>query len=138
MAKRIYRFMNDRKKDVFLNNLIDAGGNIGKAAEKSGITRQTHYNWIRNDDRYAAVYENEIRPQCISALEDEAQRRAMGYEEAVYYKGEKVGTITRYSDRLMELLLKANNPEKYRERSEVKNIDGDGAVVTSWEDDENA
>lgn len=135
MSKKIYRFINDRKKNNFLNKLIDCCGNIGKAAEKSGITRQTHYNWLHNDDRYAAVYENEIKPMCLSALEDEAHRRAMGYEEAVYYKGERVGTVTRYSDRLMELLLKANAPDKYRDRAEVKTIEGGGSVIAGWEDD---
>ena len=120
MAKKLYRFVPERKKNVFLNNLIDAGGNIGKAASKSGITRQTHYNWLHEDAYYASVYNDKIKPMCVSVLEDEAQRRAMGYEEDVYYKGEKVGTVTKYSDKLMEVLLKANAPEKYRERVENK------------------
>lgn len=133
MAKRIYRFVNEKKKDVFLNNLIECGGNIGRAAGMSGITRQTHYQWLRNDARYAAAYENDVRPQAVSALEDEANRRAMGYEEDVYFQGQKVGKITKYSDRLMELLLKANNPEKYRERTEVKTTAEDGSVTMKWE-----
>lgn len=133
MAKRIYRFVNEKKKDVFLNNLIDCGGNIGRAANMSGITRQTHYKWLRDDARYAAVYENDVRPQAVSALEDEAHRRAMGYAEDVYFQGQKVGTVTKYSDRLMELLLKANNPDKYRERSEVKTTSEDTSVVMKWD-----
>ena len=135
MAK-LYRFTNEKKKNVFLNNLISWGVNIGRAADKSGITRQTHYNWLKEDARYAAVYENDVRPQAISVLEDEAQRRATGFEEDVYYKGQQVGTVTKYSDKLMEILLKANAPEKYRERSEIKNVDGDGVATTAWEDDE--
>ena len=112
------------------------GGNIGRAAAKSGITRQTHYNWLKEDARYAAVYENDVRPQAVSVLEDEAQRRATGFEEDVYYKGRKVGTITKYSDKLMEILLKANAPEKYRERSEVKNVDSDGVTTATWEEND--
>ena len=77
-----------------------------------------------------------MRPQAISVLEDEAQRRATGFEEDVYYKGQKVGTVTKYSDKLMEILLKANAPEKYRERSEVKNVDSNGATTMVWEDDD--
>ncbi len=133
MAKRIYRFVNEKKKDVFLNNLIECGGNIGRAASMSGITRQTHYQWLRNDARYAAAYENDVRPQAVSALEDEANRRAMGYEEDVYFQGQKVGKITKYSDRLMELLLKANNPDKYRERAEIRTTAEDGNVTMKWE-----
>lgn len=133
MAKRIYRFVNEKKKDVFLNNLIECGGNIGRAASISGITRQTHYQWLRNDARYAAAYENDVRPQAVSALEDEANRRAMGYEEDVYFQGQKVGKITKYSDRLMELLLKANNPDKYRERAEIRTTAEGGNVTMKWE-----
>lgn len=132
MAKKLYRFVPERKKNVFLNNLIDFGGNIGKAAAKSGITRQTHYNWLREDGYYASVYHDRIRPMCVSVLEDEAQRRAMGYEEDVYYKGAKVGTVTKYSDKLMEILLKANAPEKYRERIENK-ITGDEPSSYDWD-----
>ena len=69
---------------------------------------------------------------CVSVLEDEAQRRAMGYEEDVYYKGEKVGTVTKYSDKLMEVLLKANAPEKYRERVESK-ITSDEPASFGWD-----
>lgn len=136
MAKRIYRFVNEKKKDVFLNNLIDCGGNIGRAASMSNITRQTHYRWLRDDARYAAAYENDVRPQAVSALEDEANRRAMGYEEPIWFQGQKVGTITKYSDRLMELLLKANNPDKYRERTEIKTTAEDGSVVMKWDGEE--
>ena len=60
---KLYRFTNEKKKNVFLNNLISCGGNIGRAAAKSGITRQTHYNWLKEDARYAAVYENDVRPR---------------------------------------------------------------------------
>lgn len=133
MAKKTYRFVNNKRQNVFLNYLIECGGSISKAAAKSGISRQTHYDWLDRDDYYASVYTNKIKPMCTSVLEDEALRRAMGYEEGIYYKGEKVGTVTRYSDRLMELLLKANAPEKYRERSESI-VKTDEPAVISWAD----
>ena len=49
-------------------------------------------------------------------LEDEARRRAFeGTEEGVWYKGELVGTERRYSDRLMEVLLRGERPAKFRD-----------------------
>lgn len=42
-----------------------------------------------------------------SSLESEAIRRATGYEEEVWYQGEMVGTTTKYSDGLLQTLLKA-------------------------------
>jgi len=48
--------------------------------------------------------------------EEEAHRRAVdGVKEPVYYKGARVDTIAKYSDKLLELLLKADQPAKYRE-----------------------
>lgn len=50
------------------------------------------------------------------SLEAEAHRRAVvGVEEPVFYQGVVVGHITKHSDRLLELQLKANAPEKYRD-----------------------
>lgn len=134
MAKKLYRYVNEKKKDIFLNNFIEVGGNIGRAAKMSGITRQTHYDWMRNDARYAAVFNEEVRPIAVSCLEDEAMRRATGYEEDIYFQGVKVGTTIKYSDKLMELLLKANAPEKYRDRTETTVV-GTGSAVVAWEGD---
>ena len=39
----------------------------------------------------------------------------------MYYKGDEVGYVRKYSDSLTMFLLKAHRPDKYRERSEVKN-----------------
>jgi hypothetical protein len=40
-------------------------------------------------------------------LEAEARRRAVqGWDEPVFHQGRKVGTIRKYSDRMLEILLK--------------------------------
>lgn len=53
-------------------------------------------------------------------LEVEARRRAVeGVEKGVYFKGELVETEKVYSDTLLRDLLKANNPDKFRERVDV-------------------
>ena len=44
-----------------------------------------------------------------------------GWEEPVFQRGELVGTITKYSDRLLELRAKGLMPERYAvERRDVK------------------
>jgi hypothetical protein len=46
--------------------------------------------------------------------EAEADRRAMeGWDEPIVWRGEVTGEIRRYSDRLLELQLRAGDPEKY-------------------------
>lgn len=54
--------------------------------------------------------------------EDEAHRRAVeGWKEEVYsIKGEFVGYKVKYSDTLLAMFLKADNPDKFMERHEVK------------------
>jgi hypothetical protein len=60
-----------------------------------------------------------------AALEDEAVRRAYhGVEEPVFYKGVQCGTVTKYSDKLLIMLLKARNPAKYREGSGAESARG--------------
>lgn len=40
--------------------------------------------------------------------------------EAVYYKGKVVGHQRVYSDRMLEIMLKAKKPEEFREKVEVE------------------
>ncbi len=61
----------------------------------------------------------------MSALEDEARRRAYdGWLEPVFHKGVKVGTVRKFSDTLLIVLLKAHKPEKYRENIKM-DVSGD-------------
>lgn len=64
-----------------------------------------------------------------SIREEEAHKRAVEGETIPVYtvKGTLAGTYQKRSDRLMELLLRANNPEKYRESRELSG--GPGRVV---------
>jgi hypothetical protein len=50
----------------------------------------------------------------------EATRRAFhGVEKPVFHQGVQVGTIREYSDRLLQFLLRALDPETFRERRET-------------------
>jgi hypothetical protein len=52
----------------------------------------------------------------VEAMESEAFRRAVvGVDEPVYYKGMVVGHINRKSDAMLQMLLKAHDPKRYRE-----------------------
>lgn len=63
-------------------------------------------------------------------LEREALRRSVeGWEEPVFYRGEQVGVVHKWSDRLMELMLKRHIAE-YRDRHQVDmNVTGGVLVV---------
>ena len=57
-------------------------------------------------------------------------RRALeGVEEPVFYKGERVGVIRKYSDSLLILLLMAKRPDQFRERMDVTSTVDHATVV---------
>lgn len=54
----------------------------------------------------------EASDTAFERMEREADRRGLeGYEKAVWYKGEKVGTVNRFSDNLLMFRMKALHPE---------------------------
>jgi hypothetical protein len=112
------------KKQAFLGTLAEVG-NISQAAELVGINRSAHYDWMRDDPDYPALYEAAME-QAADRLEQEARRRAVeGVEDPIYYQGKKVGTVKKYSDSLLIFLLKGARPGKYAERFDQR-ISGPG------------
>ena len=76
MAKfRPIKFMADKKKNEFLNNIV-IYGTIEKAAEMTGIARQTHYDWRKNNDEYCMRFDEAMGMRCDN-LEDAAYKRAV-------------------------------------------------------------
>ena len=45
------------KKKLMIENLISTLGNITRSAEKTGIDRTTHYDWLENDEDYKEAFE---------------------------------------------------------------------------------
>ncbi len=118
MAKKVYSFINGRQKNNFLNAYV-RDGTIGCAAMAVGLTRQTHYNWLKEDPAYAKAFAK-AREMAADLLEEEARRRAVeGDEVPVYYKGKKVDAYRKKSDALLILLLKGAKPEIYADRQET-------------------
>ena len=92
-------------------------GSLRLAAKAANVSRRSHYRWLKSDPKYAKAFQV-AREHASQVLEDEARRRAVeGVREPVYYEGAVCGHRQRYSDNLLMFLLKANNPEKFRERS---------------------
>ncbi|MDD5338467.1 MAG: hypothetical protein PHG35_03525 [Dehalococcoidales bacterium] len=103
-------------------------GHLGNSAKKASIERTTVYLW-RNDANFDLLFDA-ARKQAVTVLEDEAHRRAYtGVDEPVYYKGQVCGVVRKYSDTLLIVLLKANDPEKYRERAEITGANGGPVAV---------
>lgn len=131
MKKKSYRFINSKEKNEFLNYYIQLG-TISAAAKKAKISRQTHYDWLKNDKRgeYKRAFEQADK-MAADLLEEEAWRRGVtGDLRVIYYKGENIGEQRVYSDQLLALLLKGKKPQ-YRENAEITtnvNIDMGEAI----------
>ena len=89
------------------------------AAKKAKIARSSHIRWLVNDPKYASAFAA-LKDDVVKKLEAEVYRRAVtSIERPITVAGERV-MVREYSDRLLMFLLKAEKPNKYRDRREVK------------------
>jgi hypothetical protein len=96
---------------------------ITKAAAAAKIDRTMHYRWLLNAS-YKKAFEA-AQEEAAQTLEDEAIRRATeGTLEPVFYQGDKCGAVRRYSDGLMQFLLRGFRPQKYAARTEISGPGG--------------
>lgn len=107
-----------RAREVILGELRKSKSKSG-ACEYADVSTTQFYKWYREDAEFAAAVDEAVLVG-REALEDEAVRRGKsGVRKAVYHQGEVVGYERQYSDRLLETMLKATNPEKFRENHSV-------------------
>jgi len=103
--------LTDELKKMFICRLLVSRGNIRKACEEIGISRTNAYNHRRSDPHFAELW-NDALEACTDDLIEEADRRAReGTLEPVFYKGQQCGAIQRYSDSLMQFLIKGRRKE---------------------------
>lgn len=103
------------RKLKFLSELMHNGGHVEKACKAAGVSRVQMGRYRDDDPDFALTWEA-VQETNIERLEAEADRRALGYREPVFYQGEPTGHhLTKYSDNLLMFRLKALRPEKYRD-----------------------
>ena len=92
---------------IFIEALAETGS-VTAAAERAGVSRMTAYRHRHAPEAHAFRKGwDEALARAIGMLADVALARAIhGVEEPVYWKGEEVGTRTRYSDRLLMFMLR--------------------------------
>ena len=119
--------LTDRRKKVFLAELA-RHGILVRAARAASPRASSRYGAVQTfkderdrDPLFAAQWEEAVMA-AEAAVEAEIFRRAQeGVEEPIYggrYKEKVVGTVRRYSDRLLELRARALLPA-YRETNAV-------------------
>lgn len=128
MASRSIRTEKNRK--VILTTLR-RGLTVSRAATEAKICRSALYAWRREDEAFAAEWEDAFE-EGSDRLEDEMLRRAVdGNEKPVYQQGKLVGHIREYSDTLLIFALKARRPEKFRETTRHEHTGKAGGPIES-------
>src|SRR2546429_362004 len=118
-------------RETFLAALA-VSGSILKACELANVCRANVYTTRDKDEAFAAAMALAL-DQAVDVLEIEARRRAVeGLIRKEFHKGEPLIDPStgeqyferEYSDSLLQLLLRAHRPEKYRERHQVEHTGG--------------
>lgn len=95
---------------------LSSTGSVALAAKRAGLSVEALHGQRESDSDFAERW-RQAEALATIALEMEARRRAVdGVEEPVFYQGQKIGVVRRYSDALLSLLLRGSRPEKFRER----------------------
>ena len=106
--------MTHQQKAAAQQAFLDSFQRIGvicRAAIDAGVSRRTVYNWLKNDEEFQNRFhlaEDDAR----DTIREEMHRRAVhGWDMPVYYQGELVGRIRKYSDGLLWRMAQARLPE---------------------------
>ncbi len=128
------RFDSVRKKQYL--ECLALGGNRTDACRAANVNRRTVYD---HENVKGASYSPEFEEDVENAMREfkdslrrEIHRRGVtGVEEPVFYQGDEIAQVTKYSDRMLELLAKSHIPE-LRDRSTVdSNVKSDVTVSLS-------
>lgn len=128
MANRAKR--TDTREDRFLTVLRETC-NVSEAAKAAGVGRRTVYEWRDADTAFRSSWD-EAEQEAADKLEREAWRRAVeGTDKPITFQGAITATYKEYSDRMLELLLKAHRPEKFKERVSTEHTGALSLTVSS-------
>lgn len=116
----------DTQRQTFLDE-IERTGIVADALRAAGVAYTTYRKWLE-DELFAEAFED-AKASAADALEREARRRAIeGVRRTRYDKdGNLIAEEQVYSDSLMALLLKANKPDKFAERTKSEITSPDNA-----------
>lgn len=109
-----------QKKQAEFLECLARGDTVVHAAALTAIPRAYWYEERKISTAFAAEWDTAIEAG-TEQIEQELKRRAVdGYDEPVWYKGDEVGVVRKFSDTLLMFMLKGRNPAKYRENTSIE------------------
>lgn len=119
--------LSARRKRKFIVGLAETGI-VSHACARAGWSRSVAMTLRKNDEAFREAWDEAIEV-AADAAEAEALRRGVhGTQKDVYFKGEVCGQETIYSDRLLELTLKARRPDRFRDNHKHE-VESKGGVL---------
>jgi len=116
-------------KETFLS-MLSCIPNITAVCKLVGIHPSTIDKHRTKDSEFDASIREHME-QGYDMIEEEARRRAVdGVLEPVFYMGEEIGAVRKYSDKLLSQLLKAYKPKKFNPGANIKVGDGEKVTMT--------
>lgn len=111
--------LTDERRQIFLAELERHGVVTWAARAASPDSQHGAVKTFRDErgrnSEFADAWD-EAQEVARGAVERELHRRAVeGWNEPVFYQGEQVGEVRKYSDRLLELMARGLIPERDRE-----------------------
>src|SRR5262245_15480452 len=113
MDQSLFEEIRNGKKRAFLAAYARVGTLTG-AATQARCDISSHYVWKKTDPAYLTAFQR-AQEMAADCLEDEASRRALGWDETRYSIDGTPYTVRKYSDTLLIFRLKALKPELYRD-----------------------
>lgn len=113
---------------MILNEICNTGV-MGLACVACGIST-SHFRRLRTDNEEIQALVDEAMSIYHDRLRWTIHNRAVdGWEEPVFYRGEEVGSVHKFSERLLEMQARRHMPE-YRDRAQMDvNVAGGVLVV---------
>ncbi len=116
-GQRLTAKQREAAQAVFLDS-YSQGHSITKSCQAARVSRETLYTWKEHDEAFMFRF-NQAKEEGDDCVRDEIRRRGVeGWEEPIYQLKTYVGTVRKYSDRMLEMMAKARMPE-YRDKVDV-------------------
>ena len=113
---------------MFLAGLLE-GLHVTDACKQAVVNVSVAYRRRDENEAFRSAWSKAIEIG-TDALEAEAARRAYhGTLKPVFHKGEICGHVREYSDSLLQFLLRARDPVRYRENQRVEHTGANGGAL---------
>ena len=98
-------------KNKFIKTLLSTGGNVSAACKAINISRTCAYNHKNKDQSFSEMWDDAVENGTDDLLQEATRRAFTGIEDPVFYKGVQCGSVQKYSDSLLQFLIRGQRKQ---------------------------